>query len=54
MCNWMNDPAFIGYAFECDEKEREKQSARRALKRQRDWLDVMSEEEEDDDDEDGW
>lgn len=51
MCNWMNDPAFIGYAFECDEKEREKQER---AKRQRDWLDVMSEEEEDDDDEDGW
>ena len=21
MCDWMSDPAFIGYAFECDEAE---------------------------------
>ena len=49
MCTWMNDPAFMAYAFECDEKERERQARE---KRHKDWLDVMSKEEEDDDDED--
>lgn len=48
MCNWMNDPAFMAYAFECDQREKEAE-----LKRQK-RIDVMNEEEDDDDDKDGW
>lgn len=52
MCNWMNNPAFMAYAFECDQREKEDKLKRQ--KRTDNWPDAMNEEEDDDDDEDGW
>ena len=43
MCDWMNDPAFMAYAFECEQREKEAE-----LQRRKDLMNRANDEEDND------